>query len=47
MMKEVCHNVSIEPPLQLLSGETFHNKTAIIEDGARLDIAANGLLGLW
>ena len=31
MMKEVCHNVSIEPPLQPFSGETFHNKTAVID----------------
>ena len=34
--------MGIEPSLQPLSGETLSYRTANIEDGARLDIAANG-----
>ena len=41
-MSEVCNDVCIEPPLQPLEGETLHGATSIKEDGARLDIAANG-----
>ena len=44
-MIEVCHNVGVEPPLQSLSGETMSYRTANIEDGARLDIAAQGFWG--
>ena len=44
-LSEVCNDVCIEPTLQPLSGETFNGASAIIEDGARLDIAANGFLG--
>ena len=45
LLTEVCHNVSIEPDLQPLSSETFHLATAITDDGARLDIAADGFWG--
>ena len=44
-LSEVCNDVCIEPSLQLLSGETLNGASAIIEDGARLDIAANGFWG--
>ena len=44
-MSEVCNDVCIEPPLQPLEGETLHGATSIKEDGARLDIAANGFWG--
>ncbi len=40
LMKEVCHNVCREPPLQPLSGESFTYSTAGA-DGARLDVAAD------
>ena len=33
--------MAIEPSLQLLTGETFSYRTAITDDGARLDISAN------
>ena len=45
LLTEVCHNVSIEPDLQPLSSETFHLATAITDDGACLDIAADGFWG--
>ena len=35
----------MEPGLQPLSGERFRHRTAIREDGARLDVAASGVWG--
>ena len=34
--EEVCNNTTIEPALQLISGEILSIATAISEDGARL-----------
>ena len=45
LLSEVCHGVSVEPHLQPLTGETFSLNSAIVEDGARLDVAANGFWG--
>ena len=45
LMTEVCHDVCIEPTLQPLTGEVLSNATAISDNGARLDIAANGFWG--
>ena len=45
LMSEVCHDVSIEPHLQPLTGEALNGATAIATDGARLDVAANGFWG--
>ena len=45
LMTEVCHDVCIEPTLQPLTGEVVSNATAISDNGARLDIAANGFWG--
>ena len=42
LLTEVC---STEPTLQPITGEVFNHATAITEDGARLDIAANGFWG--
>ena len=44
-MSEVCNDVCVEPPLQPLTGEALSGASAITEDGARLDIAANGFWG--
>ena len=44
-LTEVCHGVTIEPHLQPLLGESLSHRTAIIEDGARLDVAMCGFLG--
>ena len=45
LMTEVCNDVCIEPHLQPSTGETFSGASATTEDGARLDIAANGFWG--
>ena len=45
LLSEVCHNVHTEPPLQPLSGEQFHYRTANVKDGARLDVGAESFWG--
>ena len=42
LLREVCHNVSVEPGLQALDGEHIRPHTANREDEARLDIRENG-----
>ena len=42
MLKEVCKDVSIEPPLIELTGESFHLKSTKTVDEARTDICARG-----
>ena len=42
LLAEVCHNVAVEPDLQTLSGEQFQHRTTNTEDGARLDVRAQG-----
>ena len=41
----MCHNVALEPSLTPLSGERLRHKTANTEDGACLDIRAQGFWG--
>ena len=45
LLTEVCHEVSVKPNLQPITGETFNGASSIIQDGARLDVAMNGLWG--
>ena len=45
LLAEVCHGVTIEPHLQPLSGESLSHRSAITEDGARLDVAMYGFWG--
>ena len=45
LLSEVCNNVCIEPHLQPITGEHLSGASANTQDGARLDIAANGLWG--
>ena len=49
LLTEVCHEVEVEPHLQPVTGEKFiltsSNIESNIEDGARLDISANGFWG--
>ena len=45
LLTEVCHGVSTEPHLQSLSGEAMSHESANVEDGARLDVVANGFWG--
>ena len=42
MLKEVCKDVSKEPQLQPLSGETFAYRTANRDPEARVDVSARG-----
>ena len=39
-LSEISHNVSIEPTLQLWSGEQFQYRSANVKDGAHLDVNA-------
>ena len=41
MLKELCHNVSVEPSLQPLRGEHFENRSTRTDEGDKLDIAAD------
>ena len=45
LLTEVCHDVCIEPGLQPVSNKTLMGTSANCEDGAWLDIAANGFWG--
>lgn len=45
LLTEVCHGVTIEPHLQPLSGESLSHRSAINQDGARLDVAMYGFWG--
>ena len=45
LMAEVCHNVSIEPTLQTITGEPSSAMSANTEDGGQSDIAADGFWG--
>ena len=45
LMTEVSHSVCIEPHLQPLTGEALDGASAIVSDGARLDVAADGFWG--
>ena len=45
LIAEVCHDVCIEPALQLVTDELLSGASAITEDGARLDVAASGFWG--
>ena len=47
LLTEVCNDVCIEPDLQPITGETLAGATSNVQDGARLDIAANGFWGGW
>ena len=45
LLTEICHDVCIEPDLQPITGEVLTCITSNTQDGARLDIAANGFWG--
>ncbi len=45
LLTEVCNRLCIEPHLQPAMGEHLNGASSNIQDGARLDIAANGLWG--
>ena len=45
LLTEVCHNVCVEPDLQPVTSNQLDGATANRQDGARLDISANGVWG--
>ena len=45
LMAEVCIDVSTQPQLEPLSGETFHSQSTSTDDQARVDICARGFWG--
>ena len=45
LLREVCHDVAVEPHLQPLWGEQLNGRTNIQGDGTRLDISACGFWG--
>ena len=45
LLREVCHDVTTEPPLQPLTGEAFIASSVNRDDQARLDISACGFWG--
>ncbi|KAL5502789.1 hypothetical protein EMCRGX_G009613 [Ephydatia muelleri] len=45
LLSEICHNVSTEPHLQPITGEAPTSASANFQDGARLDVAADGFWG--
>ena len=47
LLTEVCHDVSIEPHLQPITGESMAHRTANTDNQSRLDIAASGFWGVY
>jgi hypothetical protein len=45
LLSEVCHNVTTEPHLQPLTGESMRHRSAITTDNARLDVSMCGFWG--
>ena len=45
LLGQVANDVCVEPILQPLTGESLAHRTAISDDGARLDVAASGVWG--
>ena len=45
LLTEVCHEVQVEPNLQLISAKRFHHASLNTEDGAHLDISVNVFWG--
>ena len=43
LLKQVAHQVAVEPHRQPLTGEQLHYRTAIDDDQARLDVVASGI----
>ena len=47
LLTKVAHSVEIEPELQPATSEGLTGASANSQDGARLDIVANGVWGGW
>jgi len=46
LLSEVCHEASVEPQPQPLTGGSFPLALANVEDGAHLDVAASDFGGV-
>ena len=46
LMREVCHDVTTEPSLQPITGESLTVRSYNLQDNARLDVAASEFWGL-
>ena len=42
LIDQICHDVRVKSPLQVLTGETFDSRSTNMRDEARLDISARG-----
>ena len=47
LLKFICNDVKIEPPLLPLSGASLSERTACIQDTARVDLTVRGFLDSW
>ena len=47
VMKEICHDVQVEPHLIPIEGGSLINSNAITEDNARLDVSGGGVRALF
>ena len=45
LLKRFANNVVVEPHLQPIDGERFRHRSAIVNEQARLDVAASGIWG--
>ena len=45
LLQEVCHDVTMEPHLQQMTGEVISGRTSVVGDEARLDVSACGMWG--
>ena len=42
LIDQVCHDVPVESPLQILTGEKFDSRSTNVKDDTRLDISVRG-----
>ena len=45
LLREVCHDVTVEPHLQQMTGGVISGRTSVVGDEARLDVSACGMWG--
>ena len=45
LLTKVCNEVCVEPELERITGESLRGATSNVQDGACLNISANGFLG--
>ena len=45
LLREVCHDVTVEPHLQQMTVEVISGRTSVVGDEARLDVSVCGMWG--